>query len=431
MRVPAPKHYHVQFMNTFLLTWSKWIWSDLPVAIEQTRNGVPYPHRWSVHAHRQMKVGDRVFLIKQGKEPRGIVASGYVTDAPHLEPHWDPEKKGKLVMKADVEFDTVVEPTPGSILPRALLDTGDLAHVNWGTQISGITIPPDAAVELESLWADWLQKRATNGQKIRVFFDSLEPGEVYGRPELAALWGYKDWHAIGRGIVTPAGHRLIILFVTKEKQEALTQYEDHFEGDLLHMQGETNHAADQRLANAASAGHEIHLFYRDEHHSDFAYYGEVFLRDHDLREGEPSRFVFTTSKAEVDAASAIAAEMRTHGGGDDDVEGDTEGRRILRLHITYERSARNRARALEIHGTKCLVCAFDFNAFYGPELARDYIEVHHTKSVSKVDGGMVNPATDLAPLCSNCHSMAHRERARIVPIEELRSMVNKSRTANV
>ena len=52
-------------MNTFLLTWSKWIWSDLSTAIEQTRNGVPYPHRWSVHAHRQMKVGDRVLLDKK------------------------------------------------------------------------------------------------------------------------------------------------------------------------------------------------------------------------------------------------------------------------------------------------------------------------------------------------------------------------------
>jgi predicted HNH restriction endonuclease len=173
------------------------------------------------------------------------------------------------------------------------------------------------------------------------------------------------------------------------------------------------------------------LFYREQHHRAFTYYGEAFLLEHDLRDGEPSRFIFTTAKAEADAASAIASELRAHGGFGDEFVGDTEGRRILRLHVTYERSSRNRARALEIHGTQCVVCGFDFNEFYGADIARDYIEVHHTKSVGEVDGNVVNPATDLAPLCSNCHSMAHRERGRIMSIDDLRNLVNRSRAASV
>jgi 5-methylcytosine-specific restriction protein A len=354
------------------------------------------------------------------------MASGMVVSAPAERPHWNPQKADTLVWKVEVDFDAVLEPVPGSLLPRELLETGGLRHVDWSHQRSGISIPAESAAELETLWADWLDKRRTIGQKIRVYFDSLEPGEIYGRPELATLWGYKDWHAIGRGIVTPVGHKSIILFVTKEKQEALTQYEDHFDGDLLHMQGETNHAADQRLVNAASAGDAIHLFYRDQHHTDFTYYGEVSLREQDLRETEPSRFVFTTSKLEADSASAIASELRAHGGFEDDFVGDAEGRRVLRLHVTYERSPRNRARALEIHGTKCTVCGFDFNQFYGADLARDYIEVHHTRSITEVDGGVVRPETDLVPLCSNCHSMAHRERGRIIPLEKLRSLVGRS-----
>jgi hypothetical protein len=266
------------------------------------------------------------------------MASGMVVSAPVERPHWNPQKADTLVWKVEVDFDTILEPAPGILLPRDLLETGELQHVDWRHQRSGISIPAESAAELETLWADWLDKRSAIGQKIRVYFDSLEPGEVYDRPELAALWGYKDWHAIGRGIVTPAGHKAVILFVTKEKQEALTQYEDHFDGDLLHMQGETNHAADQRLVNAASAGDEIHLFYRDQHHTDFTYYGEVSLREQDLRETEPCRFVFTTSKWEADAASAIASELRAHGGFENDFVGDAEGRRVLRLHVTYERS---------------------------------------------------------------------------------------------
>src|SRR4051812_29440927 len=98
--------------------------------------------------------------------------------------------------EGEVDFGTVLGPTAGSLLPRDLLDQGQMAAVNWRHQQSGIVIPPRAAAELESLWADWLERRASEGQKIRVYFDSLIPGEEYDRLELAAIWGYKEWHAI-------------------------------------------------------------------------------------------------------------------------------------------------------------------------------------------------------------------------------------------
>ena len=261
-----------------------------------------------------------------------------------------------------------------------------------------------------------------------VLVDSLELGEQYERPELAALWGYKDWHAIGRGAFTPASQPYIVLFITKEKQEALAQYEDHFEGDVLHIDGETNHATDQRIVNSGASGDEIHLFYRDRHHLPFTYYGRIHLQSFELQADAPSRFAFTTSKAEADANGAIATEARAHGTVDEGFAGDSEGKKTVRLHVSYERSRKNRAAALAIHGTRCKVCGFDFNEVYGEELAHDYIEVHHTASIADAAGKVVNPATDLAPVCSNCHSMAHRDRNRIMPIEELRALVLKHRS---
>lgn len=38
-----------------------------------------------------------------------------------------------------------------------------------------------------------------------VSFDEINIGEDFDRPNLAELWGYESWQAIGRGIVTPAG----------------------------------------------------------------------------------------------------------------------------------------------------------------------------------------------------------------------------------
>ena len=126
------------------------------------------------------------------------------------------------------------------------------------------------------------------------------------------------------------------------------------------------------------------------------------------------------SAAVVDA---VDTELRTHGSAEEGAfYADEEGRRRLRKSITYERSLKNRLRALQIHGTKCLACDFDFDAKYGTEHAASYIEVHHVRSIAS---GRVtpDPATDLIPLCSNCHSMAHRRKGMCLGLQELRALV--------
>ena len=125
-----------------------------------------------------------------------------------------------------------------------------------------------------------------------VSFEKLKIGEAYERPYLADIWGYNGFQAISRGVVTPFECNYIILFVTKEKQEALTQYNNFLDDALLHWEGEKKHSSDNRIINAESVNDEIHLFYRDIHHSPFIYYGEIFLKKYSLRITEPSQFIF-------------------------------------------------------------------------------------------------------------------------------------------
>jgi 5-methylcytosine-specific restriction protein A len=257
-----------------------------------------------------------------------------------------------------------------------------------------------------------------------ITFDSVLQGEQYDRPTLAALWGYQSWNALGRGIVTPANQKTIILFVTKEKQESLIQYEDHFDGDILYMEGETNHSHDDRLVNAEQNDDKVHLFYRDRHHSSFTYFGEVWLTHSIIHQDKPSRFVFLTIRSTVIALRDSATESSSPI--QDDFTPDHEGQKRWVQHITYERSPRNRARAIELQGTSCNCCGFDFDKFYGSELAKSYIEIHHTRSITQIKGP-VDPATDLAPLCSNCHSMVHRNRGKVLPIEELKAIIHRNR----
>ncbi len=149
----------------------------------------------------------------------------------------------------------------------------------------------------------------------------------------------------------------------------------------------------------------------------------IFLTSYQLFSDKPSRFIFSIGESEAHAAMAIEIEERTHGISDSHFEPSPEGSKKVVQHSIYERNHKNRARALEIHGLLCAACGFKFNDFYGRELANGFIEVHHVRSITKQHGKPINPATDLIPLCSNCHSMAHRYPDRILTVEELRAAI--------
>lgn len=107
-------------------------------------------------------------------------------------------------------------------------------------------------------------------------------------------------------------------------------------------------------------------------------------------------------------------------------EGEIEGAAIQYIATRYERKKLNRDACIRIHGTRCHGCGFDFGKFYG-ELAAGYIEIHHIEQLAGVGEIRVNPATDLVPLCSNCHSVVHRV-APPLSIEKLRSIISERRS---
>jgi len=143
-----------------------------------------------------------------------------------------------------------------------------------------------------------------------VNFKALEIGQSYDRPFLAKLWGYQSYHAIAKGVVTPSNTNFIILFVTKEKQQALPQYNDFIDGNLLFWEGEDKHSTDQRIIDSLNNQDEIHLFYRDTHHTHFIYFGIIHLLEHQLRENSPSEFIF-----QIETVSSVLdafKELREH-----------------------------------------------------------------------------------------------------------------------
>lgn len=88
----------------------------------------------------------------------------------------------------------------------------------------------------------------------------------------------------------------------------------------------------------------------------------------------------------------------------------TEGRARSYYGKRYERDSRNRKIAIGIHGTTCAVCRFNFAEVYG-ERGDGYIEIHHINPLSDLETEqIVNPQTDLVPVCSNCHRISIVEK---------------------
>ena len=97
----------------------------------------------------------------------------------------------------------------------------------------------------------------------------------------------------------------------------------------------------------------------------------------------------------------------------------TEGKTKKTYSTKYERNPKLRQQALDIHGYSCSICGFNFLERYG-EIGRGFIHVHHVNPLSQTGEQIVDPKTDLVPVCPNCHSMIHRDKNHILTIEELK-----------
>jgi len=142
-------------------------------------------------------------------------------------------------------------------------------------------------------------------------------------------------------------------------------------------------------------------------------------------DGFPNELLLAPDRSEEVAESSLQVDAITHGVVDEKVVPDSEGRKRIVQHVSYERSRKNREMAIKIHGTMCQVCGFDFDEVYGRDYADSYIEIHHVRPLSEHEGE-VDPTKDLVPLCANCHRMAHRRRTTVTSIEELRALIEEA-----
>ncbi len=108
---------------------------------------------WSTGRRKHVSRGDRVFLMRQGGEPYGLVGSGRIEGVVKQGPHWDPEKskQGEKSWIVPVRWDTL-STTP--IVARDVLDQETGEESLWRTRAGGVTIRPEIARITERLWSE-------------------------------------------------------------------------------------------------------------------------------------------------------------------------------------------------------------------------------------------------------------------------------------
>jgi len=142
-------------MNTYLLTWNPDNWNEWNIddLIEKLNQTGACRLDWSCGMTKSIQPNDRLFLIRLGKEPKGICASGYAASSVYKDRHWrDPNKTANNII---FEFDILLNPEKEKILEMDLLKSGMLSEQHWSTKSSGIRIKPNLVEELEKNWFDF------------------------------------------------------------------------------------------------------------------------------------------------------------------------------------------------------------------------------------------------------------------------------------
>jgi 5-methylcytosine-specific restriction protein A len=178
-------------MKTYLFVWNprRWTWETLEQDIAQANLTGKCSRRWSCGNAKSIQPGDRIFLVKVGIEPKGIVGAGYATTGSFAEKHWSNDNKESLYV--DIDFEVLLNASKEPILTLDILKTGNLAQQNWIPQASGITIRADLVDETEAVWFDFLTT-----QKIRhnpFLYPNNENKKTYteGTPNQITLTKYE------------------------------------------------------------------------------------------------------------------------------------------------------------------------------------------------------------------------------------------------
>jgi len=393
-------------MKSFLITFKPatespergWPLKELQKLVRRHQSGERFEDDWRFKNRKDVSIGDRVFLLQQGKGGPAIIGYGTVTRPPGTD------------TRALVQFDSLVDP-----VTEVLADRNDLHKIPngerwWRIQASGVLLPRDVAAQLEGLVVDtppkarggdttsnpdWTRDELILALNFYLHHRPNAPGK--GSPEIAELSA--TLNRVGEKLFSSRGPSF------RNENGVYMKLMNFRRFDPEYTSG-----GKVGLSRGAKADKEVW--------DEFA--------------GDPER-CRRVSEAIIAVLKEQADTTWTESETDTAIEEAPEGRLLTRIHVARERNRKlvesKRKQALRKYGRlQCEACNFDFAMQYG-ERGSGFIECHHTKPVATLTEGQKTRLDDLALVCANCHRMIHHTKDWL-SIAALRAMIGQRKKAS-
>lgn len=391
-------------MPGYLLTWnpSRWNWTDFSTAVRDVRDGRGHEMRWSTGNNRNIKAGDRLFLLRQSLD-RGLIGSGIASSGVYAGKHWDPQRPDPAHF-VSVRFEHLLR--PAARLPIEALND-QIPEFRWGAVLaSGVRIPASLSQRFELLWAEHLGT-------VRAVAIPFTLGEYYTLPTLSDILQIpeSERNASWKGNCLRHGDDWFLIVDKNDARDAgsLANYWDNEE--LIWRAPARFRVGTPTVSSLLNPPGHIFVFTRDRDRDQLRFAGTAEPVAH--QPTVPVTIRWRLNVTEDPRYDHLPGEMTR-------AENYREGAvRTVQVNA-YERNPAAREACIRHYGTACLVCGLDFGRVYGP-LGEGFIHVHHLRELASIGHEyVIDPVLDLRPVCPNCHAMLHT-RIPAWTIEEIQA----------
>jgi Domain of unknown function (DUF3883) len=174
-------------MTAFLLTWkeSGWPYENIVRMVNEIEANGHVDEPWRIVAHNLAKRGDRVWVLKQGRGPKGVFGVGEITGPPTR----GEAGNGKIQWMAPIRFNAFVDPKQQLLIDEKTVST-ILRPNQLNAQASGYPLDDEQSDALDTVLAstpttalggsgDWTSAEI---QAIVDDYFSMLDDELAGRP---------------------------------------------------------------------------------------------------------------------------------------------------------------------------------------------------------------------------------------------------------
>jgi 5-methylcytosine-specific restriction protein A len=395
-------------MKSFLITFKParenpergWPLEKLQQLVKRHRAGELVEEDWRFINRKDASLGDRVFLLLQGKGGPAIIGYGKISGAPKfMDDQW----------YTPVQFESLVDPEKETLGTKEELLGMDARA--WKTQASGVMLEGEIAKQLEELVVgaaarpkntqasnpDWTRDELILALNLYLKHRPNPPGK--NGKEIQDL--SNTLNRLGDKLFPPESRA-----ETFRNTDGVSMKLQNFR----RLDPQYTAGGKKGLPRGAKADEEV-----------WAEFSNDPVRCRRVAEA----IMATLDDPEV---SRTGPDPATEG-----ISEAMEGRLLTRKHLARERNRKlveaKRKQALKTTGRlACEACGFEFGKQYG-ERGRGFIECHHTKPLAALAEETRTHINDLALVCSNCHRMIHRRKTWLTVAEVKELLVAASPAA--